>query len=229
MNFIQLLNLIQNQIEIHKIDVYKAVKMCYNYTMKNENKSNENLKNESNSIRKEVILYESSSFDKSSSINKMQTNKMKRNHKMKEQKDMNKTELNELVNDLQSEIQSLTDIQLTKDQMILELQLKLEASSKDGRKSQVLDLLRKHHTISILEISKTLNISTKNVSSQLTYLRSDGYAIFTDPRGRKMLVEDNKSSDDSTDESDSDVEDDSELQSDSLSYDDPEVMVNNDD
>ena len=78
-------------------------------------------------------------------------------------------------------------------QQILDLQVKLENSTNgSGRKAQVLELLRKHKTISILDISNELTISTKNVSSQLTYLRSDGYAIFTDPNGRKMLVEEKK-------------------------------------
>ena len=76
-------------------------------------------------------------------------------------------------------------------QIILDLQTKLENSkSSDGRKSQVLGLLREHDNLSILDISEKLKISTKNVSSQLTYLRTDGYQIFTDPKGRKVLVED---------------------------------------
>ena len=202
-NIIHLVNYIQNQIKIHKINVYKAVKMCYNYTMKNENKSNDHSNYELNSKRKEVIFYESSSLTKSSSITTNQLYKMKRIHKMKEQKDMNKTELNELVNDLQVEIQTLNETQLTLETHIIDLQMKLESSSKDGRKSQVLELLRKHETISILEISRTLNISTKNVSSQLTYLRSDNYKIFTDHRGRKMLIEDRKTDEDSLNNEDS--------------------------
>ena len=72
--------------------------------------------------------------------------------------------------------------------IILDLQLRLENNS-NGRKSQVLELLRSSGSISILEIAKKLDISTKNVSSQLTYLRTDGYQIFTDPKGRKVLVE----------------------------------------
>lgn len=137
--------------------------------------------------------------------NKMnQTHKTKGNYKMKDIKDMNKTELIELATNQMNEIQSLTESMFNKDELINELQLKLEAPSKDGRKSQVLDLLRKHETISILEMSKTLGISTKNVSSQLTYLRSDGYAIFTDPNGRKMLVENKKDESDSANVDDSD-------------------------
>lgn len=109
---------------------------------------------------------------------------------MKNINEMNKAELIELATTQQNEIQVLNETCETYVAQVLDLQVKLEATSKDGRKSQVLDLLRKHKTISIMEISKALNISTKNVSSQLTYLRQDGYAIFTDPNGRKMLVED---------------------------------------
>ena len=75
------------------------------------------------------------------------------------------------------------------EQIILDLQVKLESSkNNDGRKTQVLDLLKTNGSMSILEIAKELNISTKNVSSQLTYLRTDGYQIFTDPKGRKVLM-----------------------------------------
>jgi biotin operon repressor len=121
---------------------------------------------------------------------------MKGNNNMKAIKEMNKTEL-------VSEVQRLNEINDTNEGIILDLIQKLESSSKDGRKSQVLELLRKHSSISILELAEQLSISTKNVSSQLTYLRSDGYQIFTDPKGRKCLFEAKK------DESDSSTEDDS--------------------
>ena len=76
------------------------------------------------------------------------------------------------------------------EQTILDLQIRLENSrNKDGRKNQVLELLKNNSAMSILEISKNLNISTKNVSSQLTYLRTDGYKIFTDNHGKKVLMD----------------------------------------
>lgn len=55
-----------------------------------------------------------------------------------------------------------------------------------GRKLQVLEVLKsgKH---SIKEIAAELGITDKNVSSQLTYLRTDGYKIYTDHNGRKFL------------------------------------------
>ena len=77
-----------------------------------------------------------------------------------------------------------------RDSTILDLQVRLEKSKNgEGRKSQVLELLREKGSLSILDISEELGISTKNVSSQLTYLRTDGYQIFTDPKGRKVLME----------------------------------------
>ena len=75
-------------------------------------------------------------------------------------------------------------------QLILDLQVRLE-NSKNGsnRKSQVLDILRSHKSISIVDIAKKLNITAKNVSSQLTYLRTDGYKVFTDNHGKKILMD----------------------------------------
>jgi len=76
------------------------------------------------------------------------------------------------------------------EQIILDLQVQLENSrNSSGRKSQVLELLKENSSISILDISKKLSISTKNVSSQLTYLRTDGYKIFTDNHGKKVLMD----------------------------------------
>ena len=78
---------------------------------------------------------------------------------------------------------------LLEENLILKEKLINAANLKDGRKSQVLALLKEYDSISILEIANKLSISTKNVSSQLTYLRSDGYKIFTDHNGRKLLVD----------------------------------------
>ena len=77
-----------------------------------------------------------------------------------------------------------------KEEVILDLQVRLENSKNgEGRKSQILDLLRSQGSLSIMEMAEKLGISTKNVSSQLTYLRTDGYQIFTDPKGRKVLMD----------------------------------------
>ena len=57
-----------------------------------------------------------------------------------------------------------------------------------GRKDDVLKALLEG-PISILELAEKLNISTKNVSSQLSYLRKDGYCIHTDEKQRKYLTQ----------------------------------------
>ena len=56
-----------------------------------------------------------------------------------------------------------------------------------GRKEDVLEILRKGPA-SILEIAEKLNIQSKNVSSQLSYLRKDGWVIHTDDKQRKYLA-----------------------------------------
>jgi biotin operon repressor len=58
-----------------------------------------------------------------------------------------------------------------------------------GRKAEVLEILKTTGAITIVAIAERLGISTKNVSSQLTYLRQDGYNICTDVNGKKFLVE----------------------------------------
>lgn len=53
-----------------------------------------------------------------------------------------------------------------------------ETSKAPGRKEQVLQCLRTGIN-TIDAIAEHLNINTKNVSSQLTYLRKDGYMIYS--------------------------------------------------
>ena len=64
----------------------------------------------------------------------------------------------------------------------------LKENSKDGRKSQVHKILIEQSPISIKSIAQQLNISTKNVSSLLTYLRSDNVNICTDSNGLKFII-----------------------------------------
>ena len=56
----------------------------------------------------------------------------------------------------------------------------------EGRKSQVLDILKTGH-VTVEAIAQRIGISARNVSSQLSYLRKDGYAIATDSLGKKFL------------------------------------------
>ena len=83
------------------------------------------------------------------------------------------------------------ELQLENDALkveIAELRSKVAAKGK-GRKQEVLQLLKDNKVISINDIAKKLQISCKNVSSQLTYLRTDGFNICTDNKGRKFLMD----------------------------------------
>jgi len=62
-----------------------------------------------------------------------------------------------------------------------------QRQNPDARKTQVLNLLQAApHTIQ--ELADKLNTSTKNISSQLTYLRKDGHPICTNHIGQKFLA-----------------------------------------
>lgn len=58
---------------------------------------------------------------------------------------------------------------------------------KEGRKEQTLALLQENERISVADMAEALGITARNVSSQLCYLKRDGYEILTDSKGRKML------------------------------------------
>ena len=58
-----------------------------------------------------------------------------------------------------------------------------------GRKDDVLAMLQQGPA-TILEIANKLNITTKNVSSQLSYLRKEGWVLHTDEKSRKYLAQD---------------------------------------
>ena len=87
---------------------------------------------------------------------------------------MNKEELLKCVEELENQLICLED-RLSKQKVI-----------KPGRKDEVLDIL-KEGKISVVDIASIIGISPRNVSSQLTYLRRDGYAIATDSKGRKFI------------------------------------------
>ena len=73
---------------------------------------------------------------------------------------------------------------------LVEYVLKLQESRTNGtpRKAEVLALLEEGPK-GIDEMAETLGISEKNVSSQLTYLRKDGYTImgYTDKESGKQV------------------------------------------
>lgn len=72
--------------------------------------------------------------------------------------------------------------------IIEDLQKQLNSRRK-GRKQEVYEILKEHGPISIKKIAEKLGISTKNVSSQITYLKSDNVKIFTDDNGFKFIYE----------------------------------------
>lgn len=67
-------------------------------------------------------------------------------------------------------------------------QLNQRRKQKSNKKYDALAILQRGEPISILDISNEMNISTKNVSSLLCYLRKDGHTIHTDDQGRKYLL-----------------------------------------
>jgi len=58
---------------------------------------------------------------------------------------------------------------------------------KPGRKEEVLAILKEGAHISVPMLAKRVGISERNISSQMSYLRKDGYAIATDSKGWKFL------------------------------------------
>lgn len=89
--------------------------------------------------------------------------------------------------------------EMTKEELMAELarlQQEHEAissgSTAGGRKMQVLEILSdgKEHTVK--NIAKALNIEPTNVSSQLSYLKKDGWAITTGltKSHKKVLLDD---------------------------------------
>lgn len=81
---------------------------------------------------------------------------------------------------------------------VAELEAQLEEANQKktiGRKEQVLALLQEKGHVSIPDIAKSLQITDRNVSSQLSYLRKDGWRIATDSRGYKFLETDEPNSD----------------------------------
>ena len=133
-------------------------------------------------------------FDKCDSFNNNKPPNKRGSIKMSKSK--NETEVID-------EVEEVVEVELTIDEYVLveshliniinsltEENLLLKSTTKDGRKSQVLDILTEHGPISILSIASKLDISAKNVSSQLTYLRSDNHKICTDHNGLKFILKD---------------------------------------
>ena len=67
------------------------------------------------------------------------------------------------------------------------LEMNMPREQKSHKKFDALAILKRGKPVSIMQIAEEMNISTKNVSSLLTYLRKDGHEIMTDHLGRKVL------------------------------------------
>ena len=96
-----------------------------------------------------------------------------------------------------NEIKQMSDaslMKLTKAELIEQLRHTADEAAKRPRlqkshkKFGALKILQESGPASIQEIADQMDISTKNVSSLLTYLRKDGYIVHTDHEGRKYLV-----------------------------------------
>ena len=67
---------------------------------------------------------------------------------------------------------------------------------KKSRKEEVLEIWEEGKRVFVGDIAKRLGITSRNVSSYLTYIRRDfknaknGWEIMTDTKGRKLLVKD---------------------------------------
>jgi len=81
--------------------------------------------------------------------------------------EMNKSELLELIEKLKMENENLLK----------------KVSNKKGRKEEVLELIREKGKISIKELGEVIGISERNISSQLSYLRNDGYKFGKNSKG----------------------------------------------
>ena len=112
-------------------------------------------------------------------------NGMNNNNEIMEEKVMERSEVIEMVKGFVSEMNSEERKEFLKE---LSRELKISFGD-DGRKGEVRKLLEEsgEEGISILEISERLNISNKNVSSILSYLRKDGIKLMTRSNGRKVI------------------------------------------
>jgi len=81
--------------------------------------------------------------------------------------EMNKDEMKELIEKLKMENENLLK----------------KVSNKKGRKEEVLELIREKGKISIKELGEVIGISERNISSQLSYLRNDGYKFGKNSKG----------------------------------------------
>ena len=77
------------------------------------------------------------------------------------------------------------ELEKLKKEELIELLLK----KGSGRKSEVLGIIKREGKVSINDIAKEIGISDRNVSSQLAYLRKDGWNFGKDSKKRIYIEE----------------------------------------
>lgn len=65
----------------------------------------------------------------------------------------------------------------------------MEEKKGEGRKDQVLNIIKREGKVSINDIANEIGISDRNVSSQLAYLRKDGWCFGKDSKKRIYIEE----------------------------------------
>lgn len=105
---------------------------------------------------------------------------------MQEHHDLNKLTKAELITHVEQLNVHYAERVTALEENIRDLEDRLSRRRTDGRKDEVLGLLQTK-PMSIFEMSEALNISNKNVSSQLCYLKKDGHRIATNADGLKFL------------------------------------------
>ena len=73
---------------------------------------------------------------------------------------------------------------------LLALVMELKEKKGEGRKDQVLAIIKREGKVSIGDIAEEIGISDRNVSSQLAYLRKDGHCFGKDSKKRIYIEED---------------------------------------
>jgi biotin operon repressor len=95
-----------------------------------------------------------------------------------ELKEMKKDELMELVEDMECVLNWI------------ENKIGKSKGFKKSRKDEIREIMEEGKRVFVGDIAKRLGITSRNVSSYLTYLRRDGMEIITDSKGRKFIMND---------------------------------------
>ena len=110
----------------------------------------------------------------------------KRKEKRKGEDKMEKMELVEMIKGYVDGMGKVEKEEFVKD---LFYELGIKERKESNRKKEVLEVLKESGKdgVSIMEIGNRLNMSSKNVSSILSYLRKEGVKIGTRSDGKKFI------------------------------------------